>query len=513
MCGVVGMVAKDHVNQGLYDALTLLQHRGQDAAGIVTCDEHQLHMRKGNGLVRDVIRTRHMRRLQGHMGIGHVRYPTAGTANSAEAQPFYVNSPYGISLAHNGNLINADTLRAQLWESDRRHLNTASDSEILLNVFAHELQNVEGNTLTENDVFNAVKQVYARCKGAYAVVSMILGYGVVGFCDPHSIRPLTIGKRETSQGTEYMLASESVALDVLGFEIIDDVAPGEAVCITKEGQLHRRVLVDEASYYPCLFEYVYLARPDSIIGKILVYKVRLRLGETLAEKIKRQWQDRAIDVVMPIPDTSRTAAHALALRLGIKYREGFIKNRYVGRTFIMPGQQMRRKSVRQKLNAISLEFKGKNVLLVDDSIVRGTTAKEIVQMARDAGAKNVYFASAAPQVRYPNIYGIDMPSSKELLAHDRTDEQMCQLLGVDGLIFQDLDDLVAAAREGNPAITRFEDSVFTGDYVTGDVDASYFAQLERLRSDSAKSSANGIIEESVPMTEVSSGALIFSEER
>ena len=488
MCGVVGMVSKGHANQGLYDALTLLQHRGQDAAGIVTCDEHQLHMRKGNGLVRDVIRARHMRRLQGHMGIGHVRYPTAGTADSAVAQPFYVNSPYGISLAHNGNLINADPLRGELWESDRRHLNTASDSEILLNVFAHELQDVERGTLTEEAVFKAVKQVYGRCKGAYAVVSMILGYGVVGFCDPHSIRPLTIGQRKTPRGMEYMLASESVALDVLGFEIVGDVAPGEAVCITKEGELHRRVLIEDTHYYPCLFEYVYLARPDSIIGKILVYKVRLRLGETLAEKIKRQWNELTIDVVMPIPDTSRTAAHALALRLGIKYREGFIKNRYVGRTFIMPGQQLRRKSVRQKLNAIPLEFKGKNVLLVDDSIVRGTTAKEIVQMARDAGAKNVYFASAAPQVRYPNVYGIDMPSAEELLAHNCTDSEMCQALGADGLIFQDLEDLVAAAQEGNPTITRFEDSVFTGDYVTGGVDGDYFARLARLRSDSAKSS-------------------------
>lgn len=491
MCGVVGIVAKQHANQALYDALTLLQHRGQDAAGIVTCDEHQLHMCKGNGLVRDVIRTRHIKRLQGRMGIGHVRYPTAGTACSSEAQPFYVNSPYGISLAHNGNLVNADTLRQELWESDRRHLNTASDSEILLNVFAHELQEVERGTLTEEAIFKAVKQVYTRCKGAYAVVSMVLGYGVVGFCDPHSIRPLVIGERKTPEGTEYMLASESVALDVLGFDIVGDVAPGEAVCLTKEGQLHRRTLIEQTTYYPCLFEYVYLARPDSIIGKILVYKVRLRLGETLAEKIKRQWGHRDIDVVMPIPDTSRTAAHALALKLGVKYREGFIKNRYVGRTFIMPGQQLRRKSVRQKLNAIPLEFKDKNVLLVDDSIVRGTTAKEIVQMARDAGAKNVYFASAAPQVRYPNVYGIDMPSAKELLAHHRTDEQMCQALGADGLIFQDLDDLVAAAREGNPAITRFEDSVFTGEYITGDVDEHYFARLESLRSDSAKYSMNG----------------------
>lgn len=483
MCGVVGIVAKSHVNQGLYDALTLLQHRGQDAAGIVTCDEQQLHMRKGNGLVRDVIRARHINNLVGSMGIGHVRYPTAGTASSTEAQPFYVNSPYGIALAHNGNLINAEALRAELWESDRRHLNTASDSEILLNVFAHELQAVSKGSLTEDAIFKAVKQVYARCKGAYAVVSTILGYGVVGFCDPHRIRPLTLGKRQTDQGVEYMLASESVALDILGFEIISDVAPGEVICITKEGELYRKILIENASYHPCLFEYVYLARPDSIISKILVYKVRLRLGETLAEKIKREWE-YLIDVVIPIPDTSRTAAHALALKLGLKYREGFIKNRYVGRTFIMPGQQLRRKSVRQKLNAISLEFKDKNVLLVDDSIVRGTTAREIIQIAREAGAKKVYFASAAPQVRYPNIYGIDMPSAQELLAHERTDEEMCIELGADDLIFQDLKDLVTAAQEGNPSIQRFEDSVFTGDYVTGGVDSQYFRELAQKRANS-----------------------------
>lgn len=489
MCGIVGIVAQEPVNQELYDALTVLQHRGQDAAGIVTCENSRLFLRKGNGLVRDVIRTRHMHQLKGTMGIGHVRYPTAGSNSQAEAQPFYVNSPYGIMLAHNGNLINAAVLKEELTKVDHRHLNTNSDSEVILNIFAHDLQRNTKPNIAPEDIFSAVKAVHQRCQGAYAVIALLAGYGIVAFRDPHGIRPLVYGKRTGAKGDEYMIASENVALDILGYKVIADVAPGEAIYITTDGKLHTKQTVPVQSYSPCLFEYVYLARPDSIIDKISVYKVRLRLGEKLAEKIIAEFPHHDIDVVMPIPDTSRTAAATLARRMEIKFREGFVKNRYIGRTFIMPGQSLRRKSVRQKLNTIPLEFKGKNVLLVDDSIVRGTTSKEIIQMARDAGAKKVYFASAAPAVRFPNVYGIDMPAASELVAHDRTTEEICQAIHADRLFYQDLDALVHAAQEGNAKITRFEDSVFTGNYICGNVDAEYLAKLEQSRSDANKNAA------------------------
>jgi amidophosphoribosyltransferase len=491
MCGIVGIVAHSAVNQDIFDALTALQHRGQDAAGAATVtSQGRLSLVKGAGLVRDVIRTRHMYQLQGDIGIGHVRYPTAGTDSHEEAQPFYVNSPYGICLAHNGNLTNSQQLQHDLLHKDLRHLNTGSDSEVLLNVFAHALHRLSKVKVEKQDIFAAVSEVHERCKGAYAVVTLIAGVGIVAFRDPHGIRPLIYGRRKTAQGMEYMVASESVALDILGFEVIADVAPGEAVFIPQQGQeIAVQQCAAHTAYAPCLFEYVYLARPDSVIDKVLVYKVRLRLGEKLAEKIAHEWPDHDIDVVMPVPDTSRTAAAVLARKLKLKFREGFVKNRYIGRTFIMPGQHKRRKSVRQKLNAIGLEFRGKNVLLVDDSIVRGTTAKEIIQIARDAGANKVYLASAAPQIRYPNVYGIDMPAAEELIAHGHTDAQMCETLGADGLIFQDLQVLQDAAHEGNPDIERFEDSVFTGNYITGDIDDRYLADLAKRRNDNVRRQA------------------------
>ena len=486
MCGIIGIVAHGPVNQAIYDGLTVLQHRGQDAAGIITCDGPRLHLRKNNGLVRDVFHTRHMMRLYGNMGIGHVRYPTAGCESSAEAQPFYVNSPYGISLAHNGNLTNANKLKQELFQEDLRQINTDSDSEVLLNVFAHELQQQGKLKMEVDDVFRAVTGVHRRCRGAYAAVAMITGYGVVAFRDPFGIRPLIFGKQETAQGSNYMMASESVALDALGYELIRDVAPGEAVFITLDGELHTRQCADKPSVTPCIFEYVYLARPDSIIDDVSVYKARLRMGEKLADKIRRVRPDHDIDVVIPIPDTSRTSALQLANNLGLKYREGVIKNRYIGRTFIMPGQQQRKKSVRQKLNAIELEFRGKNVLLVDDSIVRGTTSTQIIEMARDAGANKVYFASAAPPVRFPNVYGIDMPNSDELIAHGRTDEEVCEEIGADWLLYQDMEDLVDAVRKGSAEIEGFDDSVFTGNYITGDIDQNYLNKLQTARNDAAK---------------------------
>ncbi len=489
MCGIVSVIGVPQANQEIFDALTLLQHRGQDAAGIMTSDDQQFFLRKSNGLVRDVIYTRHMLRLQGHKGIGHVRYPTAGTASEAEAQPLYVNSPYGIALAHNGNLINSRELRDALWKSDLRHLNTASDSEVILNVFANELQRGAKVQLTPEDVFRAVNAVHKRCIGAYAVVVMITGYGIVGFRDPHGIRPLCFGKKKNEQGDAYMISSESVALTALDYQLIDDVLPGEAIFIDNKKQLHRQQCADQPGYSPCLFEYVYLARPDSLIDKVSVYKVRLKLGDFLAEKIQREWREHDIDVVMPIPETSRVAAYSLSLRLGLKYREGLVKNNYIGRTFIMPGQKKRKKSVRQKLNVIDLEFRNKNVLLVDDSIVRGTTAKEIIQMAREAGAKKIYLASASPEICYPNVYGIDMPAVNELIAHGRSVDEMKQLLAVDGLIFQDLSALIAAAREGNAKITRFEDSVFTGDYITGGVTKEYLDYVRTQRNDSVRQSS------------------------
>jgi len=486
MCGIIGIVAHEPVNQDIYDGLTVLQHRGQDAAGIITCEGERLHLRKNNGLVRDVFHNRHMSRMFGSMGIGHVRYPTAGCESSAEAQPFYVNSPYGISLAHNGNLTNANKLKQELFQEDLRQINTDSDSEILLNVLAHELQQYAKLDMDVDDVFKAVSGVHRRCKGAYAAVAMITGQGIVAFRDPHGIRPVVYGKRETAQGTDYMAASESVALDALGYELIADIAPGEAVFITLDGQIHTRQCAENPVISPCIFEYVYLARPDSIIDNISVYKARLRMGERLADKIGRIRPDHDIDVVIPIPDTSRTSALQLANTLGIKYREGFIKNRYIGRTFIMPGQQQRKKSVRQKLNVIDLEFKGKNVLLVDDSIVRGTTSSQIIDMARDAGANKVYFASAAPPVRYPNVYGIDMPVSEELIAHGRSEEEICSEIGADWLIYQDLDDLISAVEKGNPEVRQFDASVFTGKYVTGDIGDEYLSALQAARNDASK---------------------------
>ncbi|MBR9812988.1 amidophosphoribosyltransferase [bacterium] len=490
MCGIVGLVASTPVAQDIYDALTVLQHRGQDAAGIITDDGGRLYLRKENGLVRDVFSQDNMIGLLGNMGIGHVRYPTAGCDSSAEAQPFYVNSPFGISLAHNGNLTNSEALKRELFIQDRRHINTESDSEILLNVFAHELLESGKYTIDGDDIFEAISRVHARVRGAYAAVLMINGVGVVGFRDPHGIRPCVFGKRETGAGTDYAVASESVALDSLGFELIDDLEPGEAVFLPINGEVQRRLCAPGASHATCLFEYVYLARPDSVIDDVYVYKARLRMGHHLAEKIKRDWADHDIDVVIPIPDTSRTAALQLANELDVPFREGFIKNRYIGRTFIMPGQAQRKKSVRQKLNPIDLEFKDKNVLLVDDSIVRGTTSREIIQMARDSGARKVYFASAAPPVRFPNVYGIDMPSASELIAHGRTVEELERLLGADKLIYQELDDLIEAVRYGNPNLTRFDASVFNGEYVTQDVDADYLNQLELFRSDAAKSQRN-----------------------
>lgn len=486
MCGIVGIFAENNVNQDLYDALTVLQHRGQDAAGIVTCEGKKLNQRKANGLVRDVFRTRHMQQLVGNMGVGHVRYPTAGSGSAALAQPFYVNSPYGISLAHNGNLTNARELRKEVFREDLRHVNTDSDSEVLLNVFAHELQQIGKLKPEADDVFQAVSGVHKRCLGGYAVIALIANYGILGFRDPNGIRPLVYGERQGANGKEYMIASESVALDVLGFRLVRDVTPGEAVFIDKQGQLHTRQCAESFRRVPCVFEYVYFARPDSIIDGISVYKSRMRMGEHLAAKILQERPDHDIDVVIPIPDTSRVSAQALAYHLGVKFREGLMKNRYIGRTFIMPGQSQRKKSVRQKLNPIELEFRGKNVLLVDDSIVRGTTCKEIIQMARDAGASKVYFASAAPAVKYPNVYGIDMPSATELVAHGRSEEEVCELIGADWLIYQNLEDLILSCRDGNEDITDFDCSVFNGQYVTGDITTEYLSALESERNDSSK---------------------------
>jgi amidophosphoribosyltransferase len=486
MCGLVGIVGHEPVNQALYDALTVLQHRGQDAAGIMTDDGGRLRVRKSNGLVRDVFQERHMIKLAGNVGLGHVRYPTAGSATVSEAQPFYVNSPYGICLAHNGNLVNADELKRLVEQQDHRHLNTDSDSEVLLNVFAHELSKHATNGLKPQQILDAVEALYKRCSGGYAVVAMIIGYGIVAFRDPHGIRPLVLGIRETPHGVEHMVASESVALDAVGFELERDILPGEAVFIDKRGYLHSRQTAARRAYMPCVFEFVYFARPDSIIDNLSVYKARLRMGEKLAAKILRERPDHDIDVVIPIPDTSRTAAMQVAQGLGVKYREGFIKNRYIGRTFIMPEQSARKASVRKKLNAISLEFAGKNVLLVDDSVVRGTTSQQIIEMAREAGAKKVYFASAAPPVRYPNVYGIDMPAAGELVAAGRTVEQVQRKIGADWLVYQDLEDLVAAVQHEKAEVEGFDTSCFSGEYVTGDVSRAYLDALEKIRSNSAK---------------------------
>ncbi len=485
MCGIVGIIGPGPVNQELYDAMTVLQHRGQDAAGILTCDGARVFLRKDNGLVRDVFHTRHMLQLKGAMGIGHVRYPTAGCDSRAEAQPFYVNSPFGLALGHNGNLTNTTELAEALFRDDLRHINTNSDSEILLNVFAHELHASIGESrlrATADDIFNAVRAVNRRCRGAYAVVMLIVGYGILAFRDPYGIRPLVFGeRRDEDGGVSRMIASESVAMDVLGYRLVRDVAPGEAVLFTTDGQVHHRICADDPKLAPCLFEYVYLARPDSIMDDVAVYKTRMRMGEKLGRRLRRDWPDNDIDVVIPVPDTSRTSALQMAWELGLKYREGFIKNRYIGRTFIMPGQAERRRSVRQKLNVIDLEFRGKNVLLVDDSIVRGTTSRQIIQMARDAGAKKVYFASAAPPVRYPNVYGIDMPTTAELVGSGRDTEEIRRQIGADRVFYQELSDLEDAVREGNPHIEAFDASCFNGRYITGDVSPEYLAHIERLR--------------------------------
>jgi amidophosphoribosyltransferase len=492
MCGVVGIVSTQAVNQDLYNALTVLQHRGQDAAGIVTWSETDgLAQRKSNGLVRDVFRHRHMMRLTGNVGIGHVRYPTAGGSKSSEAQPFYVNSPYGICLAHNGNLTNFDELAELLIDEDRRHLSTNSDSEVLLNVFAHELQSIVNGNPTPENIFDAVAAVHRRCSGGYAIVAMIIGFGIVAFRDPHGIRPLVLGRRKVGDKKDYMVASESVALDSLQFKRMRDVGPGECVYIENDGTLHTRDYDGDTWHRPCIFEYVYFARPDTILDDLSVYKARLRMGEELAGKIVRDFPDHDIDVVIPIPDTSRTSALQVAYHLGVKYREGFIKNRYIGRTFIMPGQAERAQSVRRKLNAIDLEFRDKNVLLVDDSIVRGTTSKQIIKLAREAGAKKVYFASAAPPVRYPNVYGIDMPAASELIANGRSVDEIQEKIGADRLIYQDLHGLIRSVRHGNSAIREFDTSCFSGEYVTGDVTKEYLDELEMRRNDAAKKSRHG----------------------
>ncbi|HEY4374682.1 MAG TPA: amidophosphoribosyltransferase [Burkholderiales bacterium] len=483
MCGVVGVVSKAPVNQLLYDGLLLLQHRGQDAAGIVTAAGKSFYMHKSNGLVRDVFRTRNMRDLPGNVGIAHCRYPTAGSSdNPAEAQPFYVNSPFGITLAHNGNLTNSDQLRQEMFRQDLRHINTGSDSEVLLNVLAHELE-MGGRSvkLDPARIFQAVAKVHERVRGAYAVVALIAGQGLVAFRDPYGIRPLCLGRVDTGHGEEFMVASESVALEGLGYEFVRDVAPGEAIFIDMDGNFFAQQCAKNATLNPCIFEYVYLARPDSQIDGVSVYAARLRLGEFLADKVRAAGLVDQIDVVMPIPDSSRPAAMQLAMKLGLDYREGFIKNRYIGRTFIMPGQAVRKKSVRQKLNAIAVEFKGKNVLIVDDSIVRGTTSREIVQMARESGAAKVFFASAAPPVRFPNVYGIDMPTRHELIATGRSDTEIAHEIGADLLIYQDLDALERAVREINPKLTQFETSCFSGHYVTGDVTTEYLSDVETRR--------------------------------
>jgi amidophosphoribosyltransferase len=488
MCGIVGIVSNQNVNQQIYDGLSVVQHRGQDAAGILTCEASgRVHLVKGNGLVKEVFSQSSMESLVGDFGIGHVRYPTAGCSSEAESQPFFVNSPYGIALAHNGNLTNVDELRSELHQKDLRHFNTNSDSEVLLNIFAGELHKIGGAELTPEKIFTAVEGVHRRVRGGYAVVGLIPGYGMFAFRDKMGLRPLVFGVNKGIGFNSYAVASESVALDALSYELERDVRPGEAIVVTEHGEMFSKLCAPDAGYAPCLFEYVYMARPDSIIDEISVYKARLRMGDNLGfEILKQLGSDHDIDVVIPIPDTSRTSAVQVAYHLHCKFREGFIKNRYIGRTFIMPGQQERKRSVRQKLNPIDLEFAGKNVLLVDDSIVRGTTAREIIQMARDSGAKNVYMASAAPAVRHPNVYGIDMPSVTELVAHGRTTDEIARYLGADKLFYLSLEGLIDAVAVGNTNINEWDASVFNGHYVTGDVTPEYLQELELLRSDEAK---------------------------
>ncbi len=489
MCGILGLVDTQPVNQSIYDALTVIQHRGQDAAGIMTSFDNKVYLRKDNGLVRDVFHTRHMLQLKGNMGIGHVRYPTAGSDSRTEAQPFYVNSPFGIAVAHNGNTVNADQLRDELFRQDLRHLNTQSDSEIVLNIFAHELRESLARcslSAKPENVFEAVSGVFKRCSGGYAIVAMIVGNGILAFRDPNGIRPLVYGTRKREHGMAHMFSSESIAFDVLDFELVGDVKPGEAIYVEMDGTVHRKICAENPKPHPCIFEYVYLARPDSVIDGIEVYQTRLRMGDILGEKLLRIWPDHDIDVVIPVPDTSRPAAQQLAKHLQVEYREGFIKNRYIGRTFIMPGQGERKKSVRQKLNAMPSEFKDKIVLLVDDSIVRGTTSSKIIELARAAGAKKVYFASAAPPVRYPNVYGIDMPTSKEFVAHGKSIPEIGEEIGADWILYQDIDQLIEAVQHGQNEITDFDTSCFTGEYLTGDVTSDYLKLIETTRSDGAK---------------------------
>ena len=490
MCGLIGIQSNTSVNQALYDGLTVVQHRGQDSAGIITSDGSRVYLRKDNGLARDVFHTRHMVQLRGAMGIGHVRYPTAGSDSRAESQPFYVNSPFGIALAHNGNLTNADALRNELFKQDLRQLNTSSDSEALLNILAHELRAAVGESSLRadpGDVFNAIAGVFRRCRGAYAVTAMIVGVGIVAFRDPCGIRPLAYGSRREQGEISHIFASESVAMDVLGYKLVRDIAPGEAMLVDLQGRVHSAVCAENPRHTPCIFEYVYLARPDSILDGVPVYRSRINMGQCLGRKLKRDWPQHDIDVIIPVPDTSRTAALEVAKVMKIPYREGFIKNRYIGRTFIMSGQTRRRKSVRQKLNAIASEFDGHNVLLVDDSIVRGTTSRQIIELAREAGAKKVYFASAAPPVRYANVYGIDMPSRSELVASNRSSAEVRAEIGADNLIYQDLDDLIEAVRQCNPAIREFDTSCFDGRYITGDVSDRYLNLVDRMRSDGIRS--------------------------
>ncbi|ETW06944.1 amidophosphoribosyltransferase [Aphanomyces invadans] len=486
MCGIIAVLLAnkhEHCNQMLYDGLTVLQHRGQDAAGIMTAHKGKLHLRKDNGLVRDVFKQNHMLSLLGHMGIGHCRYPTAGSSSSGESQPFYTNSPYGLALAHNGNLTNSHELASDLKNSNFRHVNTDSDSEMLLNILADELLKQNSHPLNVDQIFDAVSQLYKRCRGGYSVVCLINGHGILAFRDPYGIRPLVFGTRKSVYGTDFSIASESVAIDALSFSLVRDVAPGEAIFVRPDGDFISRQCAPEAKLSPCIFEHVYFARPDSVMDGISVYQARRNMGTKLAEKVLRLKPEHAIDVIIPIPDTSRTSALEMSHRMNIPYREGFVKNRYIARTFIMPGQVARKKTVRMKLNAIKSEFEGKVVLLVDDSIVRGTTGRQIVQIARESGAKAVYFASAAPCIRHPNVYGIDMPTREELIAHNRTEEQIAAELTADWVIFQDLDDLKASCNLENPAIAHWDTSCFDGHYVTGDIDEAYFKRLHDERND------------------------------
>ena len=492
MCGIVGISSETHVASSIYESLLMLQHRGQDAAGMVVCDnEGRLHSRKSMGYVRDVFHQSHMNKLVGHYGIGHVRYPTAGGAGKEFAQPMYVNSPYGISLAHNGNLTNSKTLARELFHAEMRHLNTDSDSEVLLNIFAHELGKQRAILPSTKHFFQAVKKTHSRCHGAYAVLALITGFGLLAFRDPRGIRPLVIGERQGKTQKEYIIASENSSFSALGYTTLRDVAPGEAVFIDTLGQLHSQQCADNPEPTPCLFEYVYLARPDSTLDQISVYKARMRMGQKLANKITKLNPNHDIDVVIPIPDSSTTAALQVATELNIPYRDGFVKNRYIGRTFIMPYQEEREKSVRRKLNILDLEFKGKNVLLVDDSIVRGTTSQKIIEMAKEAGANKVYFSSAAPPVKFQNLYGIDMAATDELIASGRTEEEVAEVIGADWLIYQDLEDLIASAQEGNPEIKNFEISIFNGEYPTS-ISNEYLQALEASRQDTKKLSREKI---------------------